>query len=143
MRELSFSFRSLKQNPGLRHVEGRHFELHAAADAQGAELLPVAPRRVTQHAVAVGQLHLEQAVGQHLNYCAVEADGIGARHVRISGSPSVTRTVCSKWADSEPSLETTVQRSFKILTSGRPALTIGSMASVMPGARVGERLPSS
>ena len=35
---------------------------------------------------------------------------------------SVINTVCSKWADSEPSSVTTVQPSFKILTSGRPSV---------------------
>src|SRR5437016_3510550 len=86
-----------------------------------------------QHPVAVGQLHPKQRVLEHFDYLTFNRDGIVSGHVKISGSPSVTSTVCSKWADSEPSCVTTVQPSFKIFTPGPPALTIGSIASVMPG----------
>ncbi len=47
------------------------------------------------------------------------SNGTFSGHVKISGSASVINTVCSKWADSEPSCVTTVQPSFKIFTSGR------------------------
>jgi hypothetical protein len=45
----------------------------------------------------------------------------------------VIATQCSKWAEYDPSFETAVQRSFETFDSGRPAFTIGSMASTMPG----------
>src|SRR6516162_4740207 len=74
---------------------------------------------------------------------AFNFEGIFSGHVKISGSDSVMSTVCSKWADNEPSCVTTVQPSFKIFTPGRPALTIGSMAIVMPGRSFGDDLPST
>ena len=48
--------------------------------------------------------------------------------VRIRGPSSVIATVCSKWAVSEPSFVTTVQPSSNSTRSGRPAISIGSMA---------------
>lgn len=48
----------------------------------------------------VDQAYEEQTNPTHFNYCAFNVDGIFARHVNISGSDSVTRTVCSKWAES-------------------------------------------
>src|SRR5437763_5903116 len=74
---------------------------------------------------------------------AFNFEGIFSGHVKISGSDSVMSTVCSKWADNEPSCVTTVQPSFKIFTPGKPALTIGSMAMVSPGRSFSERLPST
>src|SRR5919109_3051425 len=59
--------------------------------------------------------------------------------VSTSGPLSVTATVCSKWAEREPSSVEIDQRSSAIQTSGLPALIIGSMASVMPGASSGPR----
>src|SRR2546429_1872492 len=81
----------------------------------------------------VGQFHPEQGVFQNFDYDTFNFDGIFSRHVKISGADPVISTVCSKWADSEPSRVTAVQRSFKIFTAGPPAFTIGSMARVMPG----------
>ena len=81
--------------------------------------------------------------GKRFPHPGFDAKGAFA-HVKISGSPSVIRTECSKWADSEPSCVTTVQPSFKIFILARPALTIGSMAIVMPGFNLGESFkPSS
>ena len=54
--------------------------------------------------------------------------------VKMIGLPSVTAIVCSKCAHNEPSRVTTVQWSFSSRVSGRPAVTIGSMAKVMPGS---------
>ena len=63
------------------------------------------------------QLRAKRAIRQRFDHASFDAEGIFA-HVKISGSPSVIRTVCSKWADSEPSCVTTVQPSFRIFTSG-------------------------
>ena len=41
--------------------------------------------------------------------------------------------VCSKWAERLPSTVTAVQPSSSVLTAARPAFTIGSMASTIPG----------
>ena len=68
---------------------------------------------------------------------ASQAVASRGRQVRISGSPAVTSTVCSKWAEGLRSSVMTVHPSSRIRTDGIPALTIGSMASVMPGMSVG------
>lgn len=47
-------------------------------------------------AVPVGQLDTVCPVCEDLGYRAFDADVVAGRHVRISGSPSVMRTVCSK-----------------------------------------------
>ena len=47
--------------------------------------------------------------------------------------------MCSKWAERLPSAVTTVQPSARALVSGPPALTIGSIARVMPGLRASRR----
>src|SRR6185369_14272387 len=76
-------------------------------------------------------------VGQRFHYDTFNFEGIFSGHVKISGSPSVMSTVCSKWADNEPSCVTTVQPSSKVFVPGNPAFTIGSMAKVMPGRNLG------
>jgi len=48
-------------------------------------------------------------------------------------------TVCSKWADSDPSSVTTVHLSSRVRMSAPPTFTIGSMASVIPGMSRGPR----
>src|SRR6266566_4699319 len=59
--------------------------------------------------------------------------------VRILGPLSVTATVCSKCADSDPSWVTTVHLSSSVRIAEPPILIIGSIAIVMPGARRGPR----
>src|ERR1051326_5898366 len=90
---------------------------------------------MSQQTGPVGQFNPEECLFQDFHYSTFNFDGIPSRHVSISGSDSVISTVCSKWADSEPSRVTAVQPSFKIFTPGPPALTMGSMARVMPGWR--------
>ena len=58
-------------------------------------------------------------------------------HVRISGLPVVTSTVCSKWADFFRSFVITVHPSSRIVTPGTPTFTMGSMAKTMPGRSFG------
>src|SRR5207245_1584325 len=78
---------------------------------------------------------------------AVAAGGGGAAAsrqsatVRIRGSPpfSTIATVCSKWADSDPSSVTTVHLSSRVRISGPPTFTIGSIAMVIPGISRGPR----
>src|SRR3954454_6374172 len=93
--------------------------------------------------MSIGQLDPVQRVWKCFHYCTFNFDGILSGHVKISGSDSVMSTVCSKWADSEPSCVTTVQPSFKIFTPGIPVFTIGSIANVQPGRSLGEDLPST
>jgi hypothetical protein len=63
--------------------------------------------------------------------------------VRISGSPSVTRIVCSNCADFRRSRVTTVHPSSHISHSGVPRLSIGSMVNVMPSSMTRSRAGSS
>src|SRR5271156_7019818 len=85
-----------------------------------------------QYPMSVGQLHLKQRVGQALHYLTFNFDDVSSRHVNISGSPFVTKTVCSKCAEGKWSAVTTVQSSSRTLTAARPILTIGSIARVIP-----------
>src|SRR5262245_27427659 len=59
--------------------------------------------------------------------------------VRILGPFSVTATVCSKCAESEPSSVEIDHSSSCKYTSGPPALIIGSIANVIPGWSSGPR----
>src|SRR5215471_7297677 len=96
-----------------------------------------------QQLMPVGKFDSICCLREHFHNYTFNLEGIRSGHVRISGSASVMSTVCSKWADNEPSCVTTVQPSFKIFTPGNPALTIGSMAKVMPGRNLGDDLPST
>src|SRR6266540_1738231 len=62
-----------------------------------------------------------------------------ARAVRTSAPCSVTAIVCSKWAASVPSAETTVHRSVSTRVGHSPAITMGSMAITRPGRISGPR----
>src|SRR6267154_3649683 len=96
-----------------------------------------------QDTVAIGQFHPKHGIGQQLNDFSFFFNCVFARHVRISGSSFVTRTVCSKCAEGIPSAVRTVQPSSSNLTSEVPMLIIGSIASVMPAFNFGPlpRLP--
>src|SRR5262245_35982180 len=93
--------------------------------------------------MAIRESHLIRLVRSSLDHYTFNLEGTFSGHVKISGSPSVMSTVCSKWADNEPSWVTTVQPSFKVFVSGRPAFTIGSIAIVMPARSFLLGLPST
>src|SRR5438132_5072919 len=96
-----------------------------------------------QDTVTIGQLDPKHGIGQQLEDSAFYFNCVFARHVRISGSSFVIKTVCSKCAEGLPSAVRTVQPSSSSVTSEVPMLIIGSMASVMPGLKRGPipRLP--
>src|SRR5437016_9272133 len=96
-----------------------------------------------QDTVTIGQLDPKHGIGQQLEDCALYFNCVFARHVRISGSSFVIKTVCSKCAEGSPSAVTTVQPSSSNRTAAVPKLIIGSMASVIPALRRGPlpRLP--
>src|SRR5438874_10289411 len=96
-----------------------------------------------QDAVAIGQLNPKHGIGQQLDDLAFYFNCVFARHVRISGSSFVIRTVCSKCAEGIPSAVRTVQPSSSNRTAAIPKLIIGSMASVIPAFNFGPlpRLP--
>src|SRR5436309_16031519 len=96
-----------------------------------------------QDAMTVGQFDPKHRVRQQFDNLALYFNCVFARHVRISGSSFVIRTVCSKCAEGIPSAVRTVQPSSSNLTSDVPMLIIGSMASVIPAFNFGPlpRLP--
>src|SRR5690606_25437279 len=63
-----------------------------------------------------------------------------AAEVRTRGPSSVMATVCSKCAESLPSIVTTVHLSLSVFVSGLPSVIIGSMAMVIPTRSCGPRL---
>src|SRR5437899_4988574 len=98
---------------------------------------------MSQDLVAVGQFYAEHRVRQELHHLAFYFNCVFPRHVRISGSAFVIKTVCSKWADGIPSAVHAVQPSSNNLTLAVPKLIMGSIASVIPAFRRGPllRLP--
>jgi hypothetical protein len=54
-----------------------------------------------QNAMTVRQLDPEHRIRQQFDYLAFNFDDVFSRHVKISGSLFVTKTVCSKCADGE------------------------------------------
>jgi len=91
---------SLKQNPAHGHVERRHFQSHSVSGGQFRRLRPLPAGRMRHQPVAIRQFRPEQPFAQHFHYGAFNGNGVFVWHVRISGSAPVTRTVCSKWAES-------------------------------------------
>src|SRR6266581_4421647 len=98
---------------------------------------------MSQDGVAVGQLYPEHRVRQELHHLPSYFNCVFPRHVRISGSCFVIKTVCSKCADGIPSAVRTVQPSSRSLTAAVPILIIGSIARVIPAFNFGPlpRLP--
>src|ERR1700720_3352417 len=96
-----------------------------------------------QNPMPVWHLDPEHRIGQKLYDGALYFNCVFARHVRISGSSLVIKTVCSKCAEGIPSAVRTVQPSSSNLTSEVPMLIIGSIASVIPAFNFGPlpRLP--
>src|SRR5947207_1697624 len=104
MRELSCLKNTLlRRDASCGQVVRRHFHHHLVAGQEAGRLSARLARHVRNEAVAVWQFHQEKGLFQHFHYGTFNFDGIFSRHVKISGSDMVTRTVCSKWADSEPS----------------------------------------
>src|SRR5574337_1773965 len=97
------------------------------------------------------QFYAKHGIGQRLNHSPLDLNRLFLRHqrpafsgdssavklVRTSTPSSVSATVCSKCAERELSHVTAVQRSSRIITSGPPALAIGSMARTNPGLSIG------
>ncbi len=89
-----------KLYPAFRHIEWRHFQSHYFTDPQFRRQRLVSSRRMRVKHMPVGQLCPKQLHPENFHYLGVEAYGVFDRHVRISGSDSVIKTVCSKWAES-------------------------------------------
>src|ERR1700732_5599080 len=96
-----------------------------------------------EDAMPVGQLNPKHRVRQQLDDRAFYFNCVFPRHVRISGSSFVIKTVCSKCAEGIPSAVQAVQPSSSNLTAAVPKLIIGSISSVIPAFNRGPlpRLP--
>src|SRR5579864_62617 len=133
-------------------IVGRELHLHPVARQNADEVDPHLAGDVCQNLVSGRQFHPEHGVGKHLDDGPFDLNDVFLGHplprgrtthhytgasagslVRTSQPPSVTATVCSKWADGRPSAVRTVQPSRSTTTSDPPMLTIGSIASVIPG----------
>ena len=95
-----FFCRSLSDDASLRHVERRHLKSHPIARHKARSFFPVTSRRMRHQPLPIDQFRPEQSGPEDFYNHAFNGNGIFARHVRISGSDSVTKTVCSKWAES-------------------------------------------
>src|SRR5439155_23239731 len=96
-----------------------------------------------QDTMAIGQFNPKHGIGQQLDDLAFYFNCVFARHVRISGSSLVIKTVCSKCAEGMPSAVRTVQPSSSNQTAAAPKLIIVSIESVIPARSFGPlpRLP--
>ncbi len=95
MRELSYLF-FVTNNPAVRQIKRRHFQHYLIAGRQTNRVQPCPALKMRQHPMSIGQLDPVQRVRQRFHYPAFNFDGIRSGHVKISGSASVTKTVCSK-----------------------------------------------
>src|SRR2546430_14760406 len=98
---------------------------------------------MSQDLVAVGQFYAEHRVRQELHHLAFYFNCVFPRHVRISGSSFVIKTVCSKWADGIPSAVRGVPPSSRNMTGPGPQLIICSIARVIPALCPGPPPPLS
>src|SRR5918994_4452708 len=94
------------------------------------------PRLVS--AVARTQKHAQPGCAKP-NYGSKPAPTGRPAAVRMRGPSSVTATVCSKWAESDPSTVEIDHWSSCTTTSAEPDVIIGSTANVIPGASSGPR----
>src|SRR3990170_759863 len=140
-----------------RQVVRRKLDLHPVTGQDPDEVHPHLAGDVGEDPVAVLQLDPEHRVRQRLHHGALHLDRVvlrllrlpvlrhlpaparhqSASHVSTSGPDSVTATVCSKCAARLPSSVTAVQRSASTRTPQCPIVTIGSIASTIPGRRSG------
>src|ERR1700738_245737 len=98
---------------------------------------PHSSRNMCQDAVLVRQLDPKHGVRKQLDDSAFYFNCVFPRHVRISGSSFVIKTVCSKCAEGIPSAVQAVQPSSSNLTAAVPKLIIGSIARGIPAFNAG------
>src|SRR2546426_3890378 len=139
------------RDPAPREVVRRQLDLDAVAGQDADEVHAHLAADVREHPMAALELHAKHRVRQRLHHRAFDLDRVFFRHaqatwterpvrlVRTSGSASVTAIVCSKCAARLPSRVTAVHPSSRTFTSQLPIVTIGSIASTMPGRSWGPR----
>lgn len=95
MRELSY-FVFPADDAALRQVVRRHFQNHFLTRRQAGRIPPGLALEMRQYAMSIGQFDPVHPARQRFHYRAFNFDGTRSGHVKISGSDSVTSTVCSK-----------------------------------------------
>src|SRR5215472_17083241 len=88
-------------NAAFRQIVRRHLYHNFVAWQDPNERQSHFSGDMRQNAMSIGQLNPEHRIWKQFSYPAFNFDDVFSRHVKISGSPLVTRTVCSKWADGE------------------------------------------
>jgi hypothetical protein len=86
----------LSHQPALGQVVRRYFDRHFVSRREALRRQAVFGRDMRQKAVSVGQFDPKEQWRQCFHYPALNLDGVFAGHVKISASPSVIKTVCSK-----------------------------------------------
>src|SRR6266403_1569665 len=122
-------------DPAAGQVVGRQLDLDPVTGKDADEVHAHLAAHVGEHPVAVLQLHAEHRVRQGLDHGALNLDRILFGHAAVlRPSGSVLRVRISG-----PSSVTAVHRSSRTRTSQLPIVTIGSIASTMPGLSCGPR----
>jgi hypothetical protein len=85
----------------FRQIVRRHLYHNFVAWQDPNKMQSHFSRDMCQNSVSVGQFDPEHRIWEQFNYPAFNFDDVFSRHVKISGSPLVTRTVCSKCAEGE------------------------------------------
>ena len=85
----------------FRQIVRRHLYHNFVAWQDPNEMQSHFSGNMRQNPMSIGQFYPKHRIWQQLNYPAFNFDDVFSRHVKISGSPLVTRTVCSKCADGE------------------------------------------
>src|SRR5262245_51404486 len=138
--------------PGLSYVNPRYDPSPPAVRRRQLDPHPIANQHADEISIdPIGDVRRHQAArlepnpiepaGQLLRDHALylRATTGTSLAVRIHGPSARTATVCSKCADKLLSRVTAVHPSASTFTAGRPAFTIGSIASTMPSANRGPR----
>jgi hypothetical protein len=79
-----------------RQIVGRHSNRHQITQTYFHQLQPHPTRRVSQQPMSIRQLYPIQSVGKLFDHPTANFNALFSRHVNISGSVSVIKTVCSK-----------------------------------------------
>jgi hypothetical protein len=85
----------------FRQIVRRHLYHNFVAWQDPNEMQSHFSGNMRQNPMSIGQFYPKHRIWQQLNYPAFNFDDVFSRHVKISGSPLVTRTVCSKCAEGE------------------------------------------
>ena len=97
MRALSYlKYLRFHNDPPFRQVVGRHFQPNFVSGGQVGKAQPRFASHIRQQPVPISQFNSIHLVRQNFDYGTFNFDGTFSGHVKISDSPSVINTVCSK-----------------------------------------------